>query len=106
MGIVRSTPVVDVDARLVEIQIRTWLQHSWASATEKLAELDPQIKYGAGPKEIQQHLTRISSLIADFEMREVEYFRIGEVVENMGPEKEEFERGIAEIIEQEESQRL
>ncbi len=45
--------VVDIAGRSVEIQVRTVLQHSWASAAEKLADLDPDIKYGGGPEELK-----------------------------------------------------
>jgi len=50
------------------LQIRTMLQHSWASTTEKLADvIDSKIKYGGGPKEIQEFLSRSSELIASIE---------------------------------------
>ena len=67
--------VVEVFERLVEIQVRTSLQHSWASVTEKLADVyDPQIKYGGGPEFIQKHLQLISTFIAEFESLEREYW--------------------------------
>lgn len=50
------------------------MQHSWASATEKLSDVvDPQIKYGAGPKTLQQMLDNVSEVIAAFEMAEKTY---------------------------------
>ena len=66
--------VVEIDERSVEIQIRTTLQHSWASATEKLADVvDPRIKYGAGPKTLQGMLNNVSDVIAAFEIAEKTY---------------------------------
>jgi hypothetical protein len=67
--------IVAVSGRLVEIQIRTPLQHEWASVTEKLADLfdDITIKYGGGPDDIQQFLHDLSACIADVESFEAEY---------------------------------
>lgn len=60
--------VIEVDDHLVEIQVRTSLQHSWASATEKLSDMvDSQIKYGGGPEFIQTSFRQLSGAIADFE---------------------------------------
>jgi GTP pyrophosphokinase len=66
--------VVEIDRHPVEIQIRTSLQHSWASTTEKLSDVvDPQIKYGGGPKIIQELLKKMSEVIAVFELIEKTY---------------------------------
>ena len=63
--------VVDINGRLVEIQIRTELQHLWAVLSETLAdELDQSIKYGGGSKEIQQILSLESEIVALLESRE------------------------------------
>lgn len=63
--------VVDVTDRLVEIQIRTDLQHLWAMWSEALADvLDQSIKYGGGPVEIQKSLTFESEKIALLESQE------------------------------------
>ena len=59
--------VVNLDGRLVEIQIRTALQHLWAELSEKLSDLDPKIKYGGGPESVQESLARISKNILDAE---------------------------------------
>jgi len=60
--------VTEIDGYAVEIQVRTMLQHNWASTTEKLADvIDSKIKYGGGPREIQDVLSRSSELIASIE---------------------------------------
>ena len=67
--------VVQVLEHQIEIQIRTSLQHDWASATEKLADLfqDITIKYGGGPEQVRQFLDELSTMISDFEGVEADY---------------------------------
>ncbi len=56
----------------IEIQVRTEFQHLWAQLSEKLSDvLDPAIKYGGGDSDTQNMLSRLSSLIASFEDREL-----------------------------------
>ena len=56
--------IAQVSGKLVEIQIRTSLQHLWAEFSEKLSDtLDPEIKYGGGPDYIKSTLTNTSSLV-------------------------------------------
>jgi putative GTP pyrophosphokinase len=60
--------VVNHTGKLVEIQIRTELQHAWAEVCEKLADLfDPGLKYGSGPTDLVEILTRLSVLNARLE---------------------------------------
>ena len=74
--------VVAIGGRLVEIQVRTSLQHSWASATEKLSDVvDARIKYGGGREDIQSFLQSLSDVIADFESIERE---LPEMLRNAG----------------------
>ena len=41
--------IVDRSGKLVEIQVRTYLQHRWAELSEKMSDVrDPRIKYGGG----------------------------------------------------------
>jgi ppGpp synthetase/RelA/SpoT-type nucleotidyltranferase len=63
--------VVQISGKLIEIQIRSALQHSWAEFSEKLSDkIDPKIKYGGGKKEIQEILTQTSEHIATQENNE------------------------------------
>jgi len=61
------------DGKPIEIQVRTALQHLWAELSEKLADvIDPTVKYGGGPKAIQDLLRNFSELVREFEGLEVE----------------------------------
>lgn len=60
--------IVTSEARLVEIQIRTHEQHSWAEVSEKLSDVvDQSIKYGGGPEALREVLVAHSELIAEWE---------------------------------------
>ena len=68
--------VVCVDGFFVEIQIRTLLQHEWASAMERLADdVGPEIKYGGGPARMQQIAKTLSNAIQKTENYEAEMMR-------------------------------
>jgi ppGpp synthetase/RelA/SpoT-type nucleotidyltranferase len=50
--------IVSVAAKLVEIQVRTFMQHVWAETSEKLSDtIDPGLKYGEGPEAYKVMLT-------------------------------------------------
>ena len=54
--------------KLIEIQVRSMLQHIWAELSEKHADvIDPDIKYGGGPEIVQKALATISTGIAQLE---------------------------------------
>ena len=54
--------------RLVEIQVRTELQHLWAQLSEKMADAgDPAIKYGGGDPEAQKVLSALSLAVQNLE---------------------------------------
>ncbi len=56
---------------MVEIQVRTRLQHLWAELSEKMSDMwDPAIKYGGGRNAIKNLLTAFSSSIASIELVE------------------------------------
>jgi len=60
--------VVEIFGKLIEIQIRSFLQHLWAELSEKLSDVvDPSLKYGGGPKPTREMLLERSTLVADFE---------------------------------------
>jgi len=63
--------------KLVEIQVRTSLQHAWAEFSEKFADLvDPAIKYGAGDPKDQELLIEYSGVIAELESVESELLMV------------------------------
>lgn len=58
--------------KLVEIQIRTSLQQSWAELSEKVSDVvDPSIKYGSGDEESLFLLGSLSRVIAEYETNEL-----------------------------------
>ncbi|MGH9908310.1 MAG: hypothetical protein ACRD8U_22325 [Pyrinomonadaceae bacterium] len=60
--------VVEWGEKLVEIQVRTALQHLWAELSEKLSDLvDPALKYGGGNENLQKLLLVLSDGIAKHE---------------------------------------
>jgi putative GTP pyrophosphokinase len=66
--------IVVIDEHLVELQVRTCLQHGWASAVERLADtIDAEIKYGGGPDRLQAVLVKSSNSIAGFEKLELHH---------------------------------
>jgi ppGpp synthetase/RelA/SpoT-type nucleotidyltranferase len=60
--------VVGSQGKLIEIQVRTSLQHLWAELSEKYSDVvDPGIKYGKGDETFLVILTGISNNIAGIE---------------------------------------
>jgi putative GTP pyrophosphokinase len=65
--------VADCGDKLVEIQVRTQLQHLWAEQSEKLSDVvDRTIKYGGGDERTQELLRVSSDVIAGVESLELE----------------------------------
>jgi hypothetical protein len=65
--------IVGVSDRVVEVQLRTVLQHEWAQFSEKLADVvDPELKYGGGSEEARRILSMMSALVAGHEAGEAE----------------------------------
>lgn len=63
--------VVRCQGKAVEVQLRTELEEQWANAVERLAErLDPEIKYGGGPREAIQLLETVSAAFGSFDALE------------------------------------
>lgn len=74
--------IVDCDGKLVEIQVRTFLQHRWAELSEKLSDRkDSTIKYGGGDKESRDSLVSLSESIADVEFAEMEVVKLNKRLE-------------------------
>ena len=60
--------VVDSQGKLIEIQVRTSLQHLWAELSEKYSDVvDPGLKYGKGDETFLKLLSGISNNIAGIE---------------------------------------
>lgn len=57
--------IVTYDDRLIEVQLRTTVQHEWAFTVERLGgRIDQDIKGGEGPREIHNFLRAISEAMA------------------------------------------
>lgn len=74
----RAIHVIVRDAdKLVEVQVRTKLQHLWAEQSEKLSDVvHPGIKYGTGDERLVRVLLKTSGIIAEEEDRETELVRL------------------------------
>jgi ppGpp synthetase/RelA/SpoT-type nucleotidyltranferase len=60
--------VVNSLDKMIEIQVRTSLQHLWAELSEKLSDIvDPAIKYGAGNENVRKTLTVTSEMVIAME---------------------------------------
>ncbi len=69
--------VVKISGKLVEVQIRTLLQHLWAEVSERLSDvLDPEIKYGGGADLVRQVLRTTSETVADIESVEMDILEV------------------------------
>jgi putative GTP pyrophosphokinase len=63
--------IASVSGKLVEIQIRTSMQHVWAEASEKLSDtIDPGLKYGEGPEAYRVMLMHASRGVEAVELVE------------------------------------
>lgn len=68
--------VVNRDGKLIEIQVRTALQHAWAEASEKISDWKgTSIKYGGGDEVIQRNLQIMSHGVAKVELQGLEQTR-------------------------------
>lgn len=60
--------IARISGKLIEIQVRSSLQHLWAELSEKVSDMvDPAIKYGGGPQVHQQGLASASAEVAGVE---------------------------------------
>ena len=64
--------------KLIEVQVRTTLQHVWAEMCEKCADtVDPAVKYGGGPATVRRVLDRAAEYVRRIEDLESEFARAG-----------------------------
>ena len=65
--------IVRISGKMVEIQVRSALQHLWAEFSEKLSDVvDATIKYGGGADVVRKALTALSERIAVLEVLELQ----------------------------------
>jgi ppGpp synthetase/RelA/SpoT-type nucleotidyltranferase len=75
--------IVERRGKLIEIQVRTSLQHAWAQVSEKLSDITgPSIKYGIGDEEVLLILARMSDRIMQHEEKEGE---LNKIIKTEGP---------------------
>jgi GTP pyrophosphokinase len=75
--------IVRIFGKLVEIQVRTYLQHLWAELSEKFSDVfDPSIKYGRGDREIREALQVASEAVAGMEETEQQIPDLHEPIPN------------------------
>jgi ppGpp synthetase/RelA/SpoT-type nucleotidyltranferase len=64
--------IVRAEGKVVEIQVRTSLQHVWAELSEKLSDVvDPAIKYGGGDESFVKLLATASEIVVQEESGEL-----------------------------------
>lgn len=69
--------IARISEQLIEIQVRTTLQHLWAEFSERLSDrVDPSFKYGGGDDQIRQALSEIAEVAAEFEIIEKDFAEI------------------------------
>lgn len=94
--------VVEAAGSLIEVQVRTSLQHLWAELSEKAADvLDPLIKYGGGPSDLQADLMAFSGGVAYIEGEEERYLRagpFGQAPKALAQHKAHFVAALKELI--------
>lgn len=77
--------IVNQATKMVEVQVRTLLQHTWADLSEKLAdEFGHEIKYGGGSEAISTYLSNLSDAMFDYENAMFEY---GKALDSRAHEK-------------------
>jgi ppGpp synthetase/RelA/SpoT-type nucleotidyltranferase len=87
--------VVDQDGKLIEIQVRTVLQHLWAELSEKVSDIiDPALKYGGGEADTRSMLMEFSSLVANNESDETQLTEIQTGIQSI------VQRGFSHEIQQ------
>ncbi len=83
--------IASVSDKLVEIQIRSEVQHLWAELSEKRSDVSPGIKYGHGDRKVLDWLEDVSGLVSSLEDAELQVAKLPE-----GAEKRVFVGQVAE----------
>ena len=97
--------IARISGKLVEIQVRTVLQHVWAELSEKLSDVhDPDIKYGGGPEMDRELLTRASHLVAKHEELE-QTLHVEELPEDLSRMKKWLTEFLRKVVSDLESQK-
>jgi putative GTP pyrophosphokinase len=95
--------IVKIGERMIEVQVRTLLQHLWAELSEKLSDIaDPAIKYGGGSENVRTLLANASALVVDQEMREIDFAKLVSqisIIEKSGGEIEKINESIDKMKE-------
>lgn len=61
--------IVDYRGKLIEVQVRSALQHAWAELSEKLSDVvDSAVKYGSGNQEVVSLLANMSETTMNVEI--------------------------------------
>jgi ppGpp synthetase/RelA/SpoT-type nucleotidyltranferase len=96
--------IVSGFGHLVEVQVRTEMQHLWAELSEKMSDvLDPALKYGGGSNTFRRLLDTSSDFIKTYEEIEAE---IAEISTSDAPISTELDRIRADMISMREDVRL
>lgn len=89
--------VVSVDRKVVEVQVRTALQHQWAELSEKLSDLlDPSIKYGGGDQFVKALLAKTSAIVSEAENNLAQVVRLTESVTSLPSPPESLKAKLAQ----------
>jgi len=92
--------IVKSHDKLIEIQVRTELQHLWAELSEKGSDIiDPAIKYGGGDKGFQLLLAFTSAAVAWWEFLETEWANSVEMRERLFSSRQNLFNQFRAIIE-------
>ena len=64
--------IISTNSGMVEVQVRTRLQHLWAEVSEKMADkFGIAVKYGGGTEEVREQIGILSEYVAILELLEV-----------------------------------
>lgn len=92
--------IVRFSGKVIEIQVRTSLQHLWAELSEKFSDvIDPAIKYGGGHESFQILLIGASELVATEESLETQFAAAQEQLSSQDSLPDSTKQQLAELLE-------